>query len=435
MYAAAMQRINAIKSSNPGYLSALSSGYLLMAANLLVQFALTPFYLKYLGDRNFGLLMIILNMINFAAIGITWMSGGLVRVMGEYWSVSDLTGYRNAFVVGKYVFTLYALFAVSIGLVAWSFSKGGVEGSLFTPVLLAGLYLIMNYEAIPERQAFISSNYQAMGNLIELGRILLFAGLTYMLLPQLKDMSAIWIALLAGVLFQRIITAQYWRTVVGDIGWRKFTPAMKPIFKRLAGRQGVGYVSYGALLLILQADTMIIGFIGGAEAAGKFVLLWKIPEAIGLLLWKIPSTIEPKVIHLDAAGEQRELRTMFVQGRRWFFGLVVLVSLLYMLTGHWITEIWVGEHAPAEQWMYIAGGFALFFNAFARWPISFSYALIRLPALTKVALIEVLGKVVLMIILFPYLGIAAPIIALIIVHVAYVAWGYQKTMMFGVEKV
>jgi O-antigen/teichoic acid export membrane protein len=429
------KRITALRNSSPGYLSALTSGYLLMGANMLVQFVLTPFYLEHLGSYQFGVLMLLLNVINFAAIGITWMSGGLVRVIGEFWAREDLAGFRYAFAVGKYVFTLYALLVVALGIAAWWLLQGRTADNdlLLHFVLLAGLYLLLNYEALPERQAFVGTNRQATGNYIEFSRIILFALMTYLLLPALGDMSAVWIALMAGVAIQRLGTGVYWQKQVGSTGWKRYQPEMTPLLKRLAGRQGAGYVSYGALLLILQADTMIVGFLGGAEMAGQFVLLWKIPEAISLLLWKIPSAIEPRVIQLDATGEKEQMYSLFRQGRRWYLLLVGMVSLVYMLSGQWLAELWVGEHAPDQGWMYVAGGIALFFNTFSRWPVSFAYALIRLAALTRVAVIEVVGKLLLTALLFPYFNIASPIIASIATHIGYVAYGYQRIMRPGVH--
>lgn len=399
---------------------------------MLVQFAMVPFYLKYLGERQFGLLMMLLSLINFAAIGITWMSGGLVRVIGEFWAKSDMDGFRNAFAVGKYVFTIYALLVATVGIVIWLvlYRDTAHEDVLTSAVFLAGLYLVLNYEALPERQAFVGVNQQETGNYIEIARILLFAVLTYLLLPQLRDLSAVWIALLSGVVLQRVVTGRYWAKRIGGTGWHMFLPEMRPILKRLAGTQGAGYVIYGALLLMQQADTVIVGFIGGAEMAGQFVLLWKIPETIGLLLWRIPSTIEPRVIQLDASGQQDKLHTTFIKGRRWFFVIVAFVALIYMLMGRWLAELWVGEHAPDARWMYIAAGFALFFNAFSRWPISFAYALIQLAGLVKIAAIEVACKLILTIVLFQYINIAAPIIAYVITHVGYVAWGYQRLGKF-----
>ena len=53
---------------------------------------------------------------------------------------------------------------------------------------------------------------------------------------------------------------------------------MLPDLKRFAGKQGFYYFSFGTLLLLLQLDVVIIGIIAGPASAGKFVLLWKIPE-------------------------------------------------------------------------------------------------------------------------------------------------------------
>ena len=58
--------------------------------------------------------------------------------------------------------------------------------------------------------------------------------------------------------------------------------------------------------------------------------------------------------------------------------------------GHWLTELWVGEHAPQDKWMYFAAGAALFFSVISRWPISFAYAMVKLKDLTRVAFIEVI---------------------------------------------
>jgi len=422
------KRITTLRSSSPGYVAALASGYILMSANMLAQFALTPFYLEHLGTQQFGVLMLLLNLINFAAIGITWMSGGLVRVIGEFWALENLKGLRHAFAVGKYVFTIYAFFVVVLGIASWWLLQGQDNDLVLHSVLLAGLYLILNYEALPERQAFVGTNRQAMGNYIEFSRVVLFALLTYLLLPCMGDMSAIWIALIAGILFQRIITGIYWSKQVGGIGWQLFRPEMAPLLKRLTGKQGAGYMGYGALLLILQADSIILGFLGGAEMTGQFVLLWKIPEAISLLLWRIPSTIEPRVIQLDAQGKKKQMQSLFRHGRFWYLLLVTAVSLLYMLIGKQLAEFWVGEYAPDQEWMYTAGGIALFFNAFSRWPVSFAYALIKLAPLTRVAAIEVAGKLLLTISLFPYFNIASPIIASIFTHVMYIAYGYQNLM-------
>ena len=420
-------RIALLKAAMPGYISALFSGYLLTGSNLLVQFALTPLYLEYLGKRQFGVLMLLLNTLNFAGLGITWMSGGIVRIYGETWAKNDLAGFRNAFLVGKYVFTLYALVVSSVSFfVLWYLNKIGTDEDIVFAGFLAAIYFVGNYESAPERTAFVGTNRQAIGNYIEFIRLLVFAVLTYILLPFFKSLSAVLVPLLIGVVVQRLISGVYWKREAGETGWGFFKASLKPLLKKLAGRRGVGYISFGVMLLVLQADTLLMGMLGGPEAAAQFVLLWKIPEALGLLIWKIPSALEPRIIELDARGEKDAVKSLFVIGRRWYVVLVFLASITYIILGKTLVEIWVGEHAPQAQWMYTLAGVAMFFSAIARWPVSFAYALVRLKPLLGVATSEVVGKLLVSIWLFPYLNIASPVAATIIIHVLYAAIAYQK---------
>jgi len=353
-------------------------------------------------------------------------------MVGECWAKSDLDGFRNIFSVAKYVYTIYALLVVLLVIPIYLFFsdiKYQDEGYFFYSVILAGVYLVLNYESLPEQQSFTGVNRQTVGNKIQLIRILLFAALVFFLLPQFKSLSAVWIGLISGVLLQRFIAARYWNLHIGNIGWKRVSKDMKPIFQRLTGRQGAGYISYGALLLLLQADTMIIGMIGGAQAAGQFVLLWKIPEAIGLLLCKIPATIEPKVIQYDTSGNKKALKSLFVQGRRWFILLVFLVSCIYILAGQWLAQLWVGEHAPQEHWMYIIAGVALFLNTISRWPVSFAYSLVKLRPLVKISFIEAFLKIFIIIVLYDNFGIASPLVAIVVIHSLYATMAYQKIIL------
>jgi len=91
------------------YLNAVLSGYLLLGAHMLTQIILTPFYLKIFGTEKFGILMILLNIVTFAVFGISWFSGGLVRLLGEYWSKNNFVKFNETLILGKYVFTGYSL--------------------------------------------------------------------------------------------------------------------------------------------------------------------------------------------------------------------------------------------------------------------------------------------------------------------------------------
>ena len=147
-----------------------------MATHMLTQIILTPIYLKTLGDEKFGMLMIYLNIITFAVFGISWFSGGLVRVLGEYWSNKQLKKFNETLLLGKYVFTFYSVTIGIISIVLFFSLKDFhyLNNIEFITLTLILSYFIMSYEALPERQAFFATNWQALGNSIETTKVIIF---------------------------------------------------------------------------------------------------------------------------------------------------------------------------------------------------------------------------------------------------------------------
>ena len=409
-------------------MSALLSGYMLYGTYMLTQIFLPPLYLRMLGDEQFGILMIFLNIITFAVFGITWFSGGLIRVLGEYWSGKKINKFNETLLLGKYIFTGYSVIVSIFALfLFFCFRFLGLLNNIeVSTIIFISIYFILTYEALPERQAFMGANWQALGNSIELTKIIVFATITYYLLPYYKNIDFIFFALIIGVVTQRILTGLYLRIKLKYSGWGKFRKSMIPDFGRFLGKQGIYYFTFSTLVLLLQLDVVIIGILAGPSVAGKFVLLWKIPEVLGLILGKIPSSLEPKIIHLDAQSEMNRFKTVFFRGKILFFIICFLVSILYMYFGLYITSLWVGERAHSDNWMYYVAGLALFFFSISRWPISFAYAQIKLEQLVRLSMIEFISKLLFTLVLFKYFSYASPLIAMIIIHVAYLARGYQK---------
>ena len=417
-----------LKISTKSFLSAVLTGYALMAVHMLTQIILTPIYLNTLNDEKFGILMIFLNIITFAVFGISWFSGGLVRLLGEYWSNKKITKFNETLILGKYVFTSYALLTALLSLILYYFLKqfGYLNSIEFFTVILILIYFILNYEALTERQAFVATNWQALGNNIETTKTIVFFFLVIFLLPKYKSLNVVFAALIAGVITQRVITGIYLRFKIGFSGWGKFTNSMKPDLNQFISRKGLNYFYFGTLVLLLQLDVVIIGIIGGPIVAGKFVLLWKIPEVLGLILGKIPTSLEPKIIHLDSKSELSSYSKFFLNSKTFFIIICFITSIFYILAGEHLVRIWVGENAPKDDWMYYIAGVALFFYSISRWPISFAFAQVKLRQLIKVSLIEFSFKIIFTLLLFRYFSYASPLIGMIIIHIIYVARGYQK---------
>ena len=97
-----------------------------------------------------------------------------------------------------------------------------------------------------------------------------------------------------------------------------------------------------------------------------------------------------------------------------------------MFLGEYLVKFWVGNNAPKEEWMYYIAGVALFFYSISRWPISFAFAQVKLKQLIKVSFIELCFKFIFTLILFEYFSYLSPLIGMILIHITYVAKGYQS---------
>lgn len=409
------------------YIYSLASNYLATATSILAQFMLVPLYLNHLGEAQFGLLMMLLSTVNLAAIGITWMSGGLVRIFGEYWSKRCLSEMCVAYSAGKYIFTSYALLVSLLGISGYAsyclLSSISLESLPY--IILGGLYLVFNYESIPDKQVLIATDRQSAVNAVEVYKTTTFALTTLLLMPEYKDISIVFIALISSTIQARFILGYMVRR---EYRLRLKWPSREMLLstKRLLGYHGRLYVIYGAMLLVSQADAIFVGLLGGPVLAGQYVLLMKVPEAIALFLWRVPSTLEPRIIAMDSTNRLSELRSLYRAGLMRFIGLTTGIFFLYAIFGRYILKAWLGYSPFSNMYIFFTAAVAVCLTTITRWPVSFAYATQKLGPLCRVASIELLIKLLFLCILLPHFGILAPAVATSISAVIYSCRAYQR---------
>ena len=105
--------------------------------------------------------MIFLNIITFAIFGIAWFSGGLVRVLGEYWSNENLIKFKETIILGKYIFTGYSIIISILAICIFSILKsyGYFYNIQFFTAYLILVYFVLTYEALSENQHLHQTAY------------------------------------------------------------------------------------------------------------------------------------------------------------------------------------------------------------------------------------------------------------------------------------
>jgi O-antigen/teichoic acid export membrane protein len=296
-------------------------------------------------------------------------------------------------------------------------------------ILAIAVYFVVLYDFSVERLALTAKRRQVAGNLFQILNLLIFAISVVPWLLSGGSLVGVLICLVGGVVVARAASWIYWRCAEIKIGLCCSIKESIPLLKRLMGRMGLGYLLYGMLILTMQADTLIVGWLGGAEIAATFALVWQIANLAIQLLWKIPEYLLPHLIHIDTRGEKNRLQKVYREGLRWMLIVSFTAGLGYALLGHWVVKLWVGsENAPDNTLAYIFAGAAVFWLGSARLPAVFAYSTVKLKRLNIVAGIEVMGKLLLIFLLFPKLSYLAPLIAVNVVHIGGVALAYRRLL-------
>jgi O-antigen/teichoic acid export membrane protein len=404
-----------------------------MGVNIIVQIFLIPLYLKYLGKRDFGIFMVILSVMNCASIGIGWMSGGALRVLGEHYAGRRYAEFARIFYVSRIIYVGYAIGIVGIifCLLALSLNFGfpfslQPTRQFWILIAICALYFIISYDFAIERIAFNSMQMQHIGNLFQILYLLLFAAIAVPALVQGATLVGLVSCMLASVIVSRVLSRLFYVRISMPRVSHEPIYEFRAIGKLFVGKTGMGYFCYGVILLAMQSDILFMGWLGGVNLAADYALVWKIAEVIIQVLWKIPEYLQPKLIHLDAIDDRQGLVTLYRKSIRWMNALGFLCALLYASFGYEIVKTWTRTNdVPRDRLIYILGGAAIFWISTSRVPAVFAGALARFSFLLRISALELAMKVILVLFLVKEMGILAPLLAISVIHVGGMAYYYR----------
>jgi len=429
---------NRIKN-NPDYGWSIATSYGQIGLNIVVQILLVPLYLHHLGKVEFGVLMIMLGAVNYLGLGIAWVSSGAQRIMGEFSAQGENENLERTYTLSKIIFVIYAVLTGAIALsLVWALQDNVFPDTpdlALATIRMVGVgvvYVVVLYDFNVDRLVLISIGKQAWANALSILSLAVFALVIFPVLSRGGGLVSVMAALLVGVIIARGVSFILVRKQGLHLRW----PGLegRTVLKRLLGPMGLGYGLYGALLLtLLQADTLILGALGGPLLVADFILIWKIADVGMQALWRLPESLIPYLIQMDSRGEHARMQSIYASAQKGMIFVAALAALGFALFGHDVVVMWVGaEHAPNMPWAYALAGGALFWLTIARLPAVYAFSQVRLKPLIKVTALESIGKVIFVFALFPTLGLYAPLVAINILHILGIAYLYQR--LYKVQK-
>ena len=288
---------------------------------------------------------------------------------------------------------------------------------MLNTIVYLNMYFILLYEYNSDRLALYALKLQKLANINEaLGQVVTFCAVVYFLSADL-GMLSVPLGFILGIFITRTLVLFYWKNNSEILLKLNITRAQFNYFWcRLSGSMGRSYLLYGLILLLLQTDMMLLGWLGGGSVAAEYYILWKIPEAIVLLIGRIPATYAPYLINLDARQKNSDLEALYIK----VLWLIVLISFLagvaYATFGEMIVRAWVGNVAPSKNIYYVLAGIALFCSAVIQWPSVVSYALVYMNPLLGVTLMYIFLKFSIIILSYDFTAYIAPLIGIVVSH-------------------
>lgn len=410
--------IDGVLKGRTSALAGLISGYFLWIIAIVIQLCIVPQYLKYLGPKEFGAVVLGLSWINLSAFGTCWVAGGVTRQMGMCNGYGDRRKLLELYTCSK---ILYCAYTLIVSVACWSAvlisqAELGWNRDIFVFLVLLNIYFFQHNEFNTDRIALNALQQQLTINSIEVAYQIVFFLITVSCLSLGLGIKAVGIGLIIGMSCARSIVWLYWKKSSYQMSFTGIDrKILSEIWKELGGSMGKGYFVYGILALALQSDAAIIGVLAGPEAAGRFYILWRLPEAVNQLVARIPAILTPKMIFYEARGDVKKIVKLFTSGLKFSILIGALGALFYAGLGKYVLYIWVGTEAPAGIIPYMLAGAALFLVSVSQMPINTAYALLNTNRLIRTMAYYVIAKTIVSVVFVRSIGFLAPLGSTVIV--------------------
>lgn len=424
------------RSSRTGrFVRALSLGYVSMALALVVGLWLTPFFLRHLGQEDYGVWL----MIGQAMTYLGLMDLGVVALLPREtaFAVGRAGSAEGAIdipeIVGRTIrLVLWQLpFVAVIAAAAWFFFPAQMRGAAGPLAWLLALFVVRFPLRVFQEVLVGLQDLAFIGKIQLIGFILTTASTVSLVLAG-WGLHALVVGWGIGQFVPAIVSV--WRLR------RRFPFALPSSLPPLPWKSAKGLLANGgwvsvaqlAHLFVYGSDVLILGYLLGPAAVVPYACTGKLVSVLQHQPQLIMETARPALSELRASRERDRLHT--VTSALTLFALLVggLIACGVAVTNRGFTILWVGEDlfgGAALTVALVANMLLRLWNATAINAI-FAFGYERRISLTTLA--DGLLTCGLMVALVPWLGlIGAPIASMVSVVLISLPWNLSALATEG----
>lgn len=326
----------------------LASGWLLLAAEVAVGFALTPFIVRTLGPAPYGVFALMISVIGYMGLVDVGIRGSVGRYVNHYMAQRDARALDEVVGTANVVLTGLALLAL-----AASFAIGLNFGQIFPktpPELLADVALCLPMLALGLWLSFVNS---VLGNLLaarEVNYVANGVNLCVLLVRAAATVGVLWYGPTLSMLVAVTVAASTLGLVLNGLAVRRVfgpdTPRMALYSgPRLAEMWRYGIATFAARTSATLANDSapLIGmWILGPEAVAVYAVAMTLTQYARRLIDQAGTAIFPSVMKAGAIRDQAGLRAVYLRFMNVSFAVGSLVFIGMMVFSHAFIGLWVG---------------------------------------------------------------------------------------------
>lgn len=318
------------------------SNWIALAVNVAIAFFLTPAILAHLGERRFGMWMLVSSVVGYFGLLRLGVGTGVFRYVPLFRGKGN-QGQVNAVVSAGMAFYTIAGFVILItsflcaGLIA-DFFQGGPELAIL--IRLFGLAAALECPslifdtAIRSYEGFVFANFVSMlGVILRAGALLGCIFMGYGLAPMGWTIVAVtFLALLAKGIAFKIYCPD-----VG-LGIKKISFS---VLKLLVLYGLIIMVESAGALLEFQSPKLIIGKTVSLEAVGFFAVVALLVRYYRVLILALTRVLMPRFSYLSGQNADEEILRLFLRGSKYVTIVTGVIALLLLSVGSSFISLWI----------------------------------------------------------------------------------------------
>ena len=332
----------------------VGSSWFALGVNILVGFFLSPFILHRLGDAAFGIWVLIFSLTGFYGIFDFGIRSSIIRYVSKYTATQDLEEVTGLLNTAMFTYICVAALSMLITVVGciyidqmfpkiqpdfrstarWLLLVVGTSVALGFPLGIFGGIL----EGL-QKFYFLNWTNIVFSSILRVILIVYYLNRGYGLLTVALITVGLPIvgAVIRAVVALRSMPLKFSRKYVH-----------RDAFRHMANYSGVTFMIIVGARLRFKTDALVIGTFLSSAAITYFYAGSRLLDYAGEVVSSLAQIFVPMSSQSDAAGNLDRLRKIFVVGNRACAFTTLPITVIFILLGKSLIEVWVGKQYVAQ---------------------------------------------------------------------------------------